>query len=97
VHPRPTRLRNAIFLWLNLGTDTPASIEEARRIKIVCDAYGIEAVDQVIEAVLEAVATNIERLKAEGRNDPDVEWWPGQLNWLAGHRYGSAYAWARLR
>jgi phosphotransferase family enzyme len=74
----------AIFLWLNLGTDGPASIEQARRIKIFCDAYGIAADDQLIEAIVEAVSTNIERLKAEGRR-PDVEWWQGQLDWLVAH------------
>jgi hypothetical protein len=75
----------AIFLWLNLGTDGPSADKQARRIEIFCRAYGIEANDEVIEAIVHAVGTNIERLRAEGRS-ADVEWWQAQLEWLYRHR-----------
>lgn len=75
----------AIFLWLNLGSDSSAPDEQARRIKLFCDAYGVEPGGQVIEAAVAAVAANIERLKADGRLK-DVEWWKDQLNWLTAQR-----------
>jgi hypothetical protein len=83
-----TRLQDigyAIFLWLNLGTDGPSPREQARRIKLFCKAYGVQANAHVIDAILDAVASNIERLNLDGRL-ADVEWWQGQLNWLAEHR-----------
>jgi hypothetical protein len=82
------RLRDlgyAIFLWLNLGTDGPAPREQARRIKVFCDEYGIEAGDQVLEAIIKAVSTNIERLHAD-RRLADVGWWQAQLDWIRRHR-----------
>jgi aminoglycoside phosphotransferase (APT) family kinase protein len=75
----------AIFLWLNLGADVPSPDEQARRIELFCDAYGVELGGQVIEAVVAAVTANIERLKVDGRLE-DVEWWKAQLNWLTAHR-----------
>jgi aminoglycoside phosphotransferase (APT) family kinase protein len=82
------RLRDigyAIFLWLNLGTDGAAPAEQARRIKLFCDAYGIEVKAQVIDAIVDAIATNIERLRADQRL-ADVEWWQTQLDWIEQHR-----------
>lgn len=82
------RLRDrgyAIFLWLNLGTDGPPPGEQARRVKLFCDGYGVEAEHDVIAAIVEAVAANIERLRAWERLT-DVEWWQAQFDWLTGHR-----------
>jgi aminoglycoside phosphotransferase (APT) family kinase protein len=75
----------AIFLWLNLGTDGPAAGEQAKRITLFCDAYEIDHDEQVIDAILAAVATNTERLRRE-RRLADVEWWQAQLDWIAHHR-----------
>jgi hypothetical protein len=75
----------AIFAWLNLGHDGPAPGEQARRIKIFCHAYGIEADQQVIDAILDAVAACTSRLHDESRTT-DAEWWQAQLNWLDAHR-----------
>jgi Ser/Thr protein kinase RdoA (MazF antagonist) len=78
------RLRDvgyALFLWLNLGTDGPLPTEQARRIKLFCGAYGVEADGRVIDAIAEAVAANVERLHAENRL-ADAEWWQSQREWL---------------
>jgi serine/threonine protein kinase len=75
----------ALFLWLNLGRDGPPPTEQARRIKRFCDAYGIEADARVVDAISDAVASNIARLHADERA-ADVEWWQGQLKWLNQHQ-----------
>jgi Ser/Thr protein kinase RdoA (MazF antagonist) len=75
----------ALFLWLNLGTDGPPPDEQARRTKLFCRAYGIAANGGVIDAIVAAVAANIERLRADERGS-DAEWWQAQLDWLNQHR-----------
>lgn len=74
----------AVFLWLNLGTDGPSPAEQARRTAVFSRAYGIEVDDHVVEAIIAAVAANIERLHA-ARRDSDVKWWQEQLDWLGNH------------
>jgi hypothetical protein len=83
-----TRLRDigyAIFLWLNVGTEGLPPSELARRIRLFCGAYGIEPDTKVIDAIIDAVAANIERLRAD-RRFSDAEWWKVQLDWIAQHR-----------
>ena len=75
----------ALFLWLNIGTDGPAAAEQARRIKIFCDAYGVPAGAEIVDAIAAAVAGNIERLRADDRL-ADVEWWQAQLDWVEQQR-----------
>jgi len=75
----------AIFLWLNLGTDGPDPGEQARRIKVFCRGYGIEAGVAVVRAVIAAVAKNTRQLRDSGRMS-DVEWWEAQREWLTRHR-----------
>jgi hypothetical protein len=82
------RLRDlgyALFLWLNLGTDGLPPGEQSRRIGLTCRAYGMEPGREVIDAVVEAVATNVERLQTAGRI-ADVDWWQEQHAWLVEHR-----------
>ncbi len=74
----------ALFLWLNLGTDGPCPSEQARRISVFCDAYGVPAGAGTVAAVSSAVAVNIERLRADGRL-ADLAWWQAQHDWLAAH------------
>lgn len=74
----------ALFLWLNLGTDGPSPSEQARRISVFCDAYGVPAGAETVAAVSSAVAANIERLHADGRL-ADLAWWQAQHDWLAAH------------
>ncbi len=71
----------AIFLWLNLGTDGPQLDEQARRIELFCRAYGSVASQDVVEAIIEAVADNVDRLRLDNRLH-DAEWWQTQLDWL---------------
>ena len=68
-----------------LGTDGPQLGEQARRIKVFCHAYGIDAEHQVLFVIVAAVAVNSEQLRAEARVG-DVEWWQEQLGWLNRHR-----------
>jgi hypothetical protein len=75
----------ALFLWLNLGTDGPGPAEQARRIGVFCDAYGVPAGAATVAAISSALAANIERLRAEGRL-ADLAWWQAQHDWLAAHR-----------
>jgi Ser/Thr protein kinase RdoA (MazF antagonist) len=75
----------ALFLWLNIGTDGPSPAEQARRINIFCDAYGIPADAEIVAAITSAVAHNIERLSRADRL-ADVEWWQAQLDWVEQHR-----------
>jgi Ser/Thr protein kinase RdoA (MazF antagonist) len=75
----------AIFLWLNLGTDGPAATEQRRRIEVFCDAYGMEAEESVIAAVVDSVSRNIDRLRA-GARCADAAWWEVQLAWIGQHR-----------
>jgi hypothetical protein len=71
----------ALFLWLNLGTDGPDAREQSRRIRVFCNAYGVPAGPEIVEAIRAAVALNIGRLRREGRFG-DVEWWQAQLAWI---------------
>ncbi len=82
------RLRDlgyALFLWLNLGTDGPGLSEQARRSKVFCHPYGSEARVEVVDAVIEAVAANVEQLRDHDRI-ADTVWWQSQLDWLTKHR-----------
>jgi Ser/Thr protein kinase RdoA (MazF antagonist) len=71
----------ALFLWLNLGTDGRPTAEQARRIDVFCRAYDIEADDHMVEAIIAAVAVNLDRLRAADRTS-EVQWWQKQLDWL---------------
>jgi Ser/Thr protein kinase RdoA (MazF antagonist) len=75
----------ALFLWLNLGTDGQPLPEQARRINLFCGAYGTEANEEVIEAIICAVNANVEQFRANHRIS-DAEWWQAQLDWLKRHR-----------
>jgi Phosphotransferase enzyme family len=79
----------AIFLWLNLGTDGPRLDEQARRIDLFCRAYGTAASREVVEAITEAVADNVERLRLDRRLN-DATWWQVQLDWLRDREEGLA-------
>jgi hypothetical protein len=81
----------AIFLWLNLGRGGPAAGEQARRVRLFCDAYGVEADEKVLDAIISAVAANVERLRVDNRSG-GFEWWQAQLGWLARHRSDLANA-----
>jgi hypothetical protein len=76
---------NAANRRLNLGTDGPGAREQTRRMRVFCDAYGIEAGANVVDATRAAVASNIVRLR-EGGTPAAVEWWQRQLAWLDQHR-----------
>jgi len=78
-------LAYALFLWLNVGSDGPPPGEQARRIKLFCDAYGLAAGAQVVSAIVAAVARNVEGLLADGRR-ADADWWQAQLEWVDRHR-----------
>jgi aminoglycoside phosphotransferase (APT) family kinase protein len=75
----------ALFLWLNLGTDGPGAVEQARRISVFSQAYGVSAGADIVSAIVAAVAANIERLRADSRF-ADIEWWQAQLDWINEHR-----------
>ena len=77
----------AIFLWLNLWTDGPPATEQARRIQVLCRAYGIEENGEVIDAIVDAVTTNVDRLRKDNRV-LDARWWAAQLDWLKAHQEG---------
>ena len=78
------RLRDvgyALFLWLNLGTDGPRLTEQVRRLKLVCRANEVAASQDVSDAIVAAVAANVEQLRTDGRV-ADAAWWQAQLDWL---------------
>jgi Ser/Thr protein kinase RdoA (MazF antagonist) len=84
-----TRLEDlgyALFLWLNVGTDGAPLAEQARRIQLFCDAYGIATDVRVVDAIRDAVAANLTRLRVDGRAAADIRWWQQQLDWLDRHR-----------
>jgi Ser/Thr protein kinase RdoA (MazF antagonist) len=83
--PRLPDVGYAIFLWLNLGTDGPAPGEQARRIALFCAAYGTTVDDRVIDAIVEAVVLNLDRLRVD-RRFADLRWWQAQLDWIKQHR-----------
>src|SRR5439155_19843175 len=82
---RSDDLGYALFLWLNLGTDGPPAREQARRITVFCDAYGIREGIDIVEAIANAISRNIERLR-EQRRLADVGWWQAQLHWVERNR-----------
>jgi hypothetical protein len=73
----------ALFLWLNLGTDGPPVLEQARRLRLFCDAYRCEADGRVVDAVVEAVERTLQRLPPAA-----LPWWRAQLEWLSENRDG---------
>jgi Ser/Thr protein kinase RdoA (MazF antagonist) len=82
---RVNDLGYALFLWLNLGTDGPPVDEQVRRLKLFCDAYGISVDAHVFDAIVAAVAENVDRLRRDERF-ADAVWWHAQLEWLEQHR-----------
>jgi len=76
----------ALFLWLNLGNDGPLPREQARRIRVFCDAYAIDTNAGIVRAIAESVSANIERLRADSRG-ADVAWWEAQLRWINQHQF----------
>lgn len=74
----------AIFLWLNLGTDGRDPDEQARRMQLFCEAYRISADRCVVDAIVDAVASNVKRLDGQRRH-ADAEWWQRQLDWVTHH------------
>lgn len=81
---RSDDLAYALFLWLNLGTDGPPAREQARRITVFCDAYGIADID-IVETIASAISRNIQRLREQSRLT-DVRWWQAQLLWVERNR-----------
>lgn len=79
----------ALFLWLNLGTDGPAPVEQGRRIGVFCRAYGVEPSQEVVDAIVDAVRAKVEELRAE--------WWQRQLDWLEQQREALAEQAMRAR
>jgi hypothetical protein len=75
----------ALFLWLDLTADGPPAREQARRIRVFCDAYGVEGGALVVEAILGAVAGNAASLDRAGRVE-DAAWWSAQVAWIGRHR-----------
>ncbi len=82
---RSDDLGYALFLWLNLGTDGPPASEQARRIRLFCDAYGIAADVDIIQSIANAIARSIKQLREQGRS-ADVRWWQAQLHWVERYR-----------
>ena len=82
---RSDDLGYALFLWLNIGTDGPPAREQAPRITVFCDAYGIAEDVDIVEAILRAISRNIQRLREQSRPD-DVRWWQAQLHWVECNR-----------
>ena len=82
---RSDDLGYALFLWLNLGTDGPPAREQARRITVFCDAYGIAERSDIVETIARAITRNIERLREQSRS-ADVRWWQAQLHWVERNR-----------
>jgi aminoglycoside phosphotransferase (APT) family kinase protein len=75
----------ALFLWLNVGTDGPPVMEQARRIEVFCGAYGLAASAEVVDAIIRAVTAILSHLRKAQRL-AELEWWEAQSAWLAGHR-----------
>jgi len=82
---RSDDLGYALFLWLNLGTDGPPAREQARRITVFCDAYGIAEGIDIVETIANAISRNIQRLRKQSR-PADVRWWQAQLHWVERNR-----------
>jgi aminoglycoside phosphotransferase (APT) family kinase protein len=82
---RSDDLGYALFLWLNLGTDGPPAREQARRIVVFCDAYGIAEDTDIVETIANAISRNIQRLR-EQRRPADARWWQTQLHWVERNR-----------
>jgi Ser/Thr protein kinase RdoA (MazF antagonist) len=76
----------ALFLWLNLGYDGVGLNEQARRLAVFCRAYGVEPSTAIVDAILGAVAENVEDLRTAPALG--LEWWQKQLEWLGEHRDG---------
>lgn len=82
---RSDDLGYALFLWLNLGTDGAPAHEQARRITVFCDAYGIAKDINIVETIANATSRNIQRLREQSRL-ADVRWWQAQLHWVERNR-----------
>jgi aminoglycoside phosphotransferase (APT) family kinase protein len=82
---RSDDLGYALFLWLNLGSDGPPTREQARRITVFCDAYGIADDIDIVETIATAISRNIQRLREQSR-PADVRWWQAQLHWVERNR-----------
>ncbi len=50
--PRIRDVAYAVWCWLNLGDDRFSPTDQARRLRRFCDAYGITAREELIDAIL---------------------------------------------
>jgi hypothetical protein len=72
---------NGLFLWLSLGEDGPPPAEQARRIGVFCDAYGIAHDERLVDGTIEWMRGAIGRVPPAAR-----PWWEAQLAWVVEHR-----------
>ena len=77
-HRRATRLVAEVRVEI-------AAREQARRITVFCDAYGIAENIDIVETIANAISRNLQRLR-EQRRPADVRWWQAQLHWVERNR-----------
>ena len=82
--PRVRDISYGSFLWLNLGWDGPPPQEQRRRIRLWCDAYGLDDKTGLIDEIKERVRETVIRRRRDGAQDA-ARWWHYQLEWLTQH------------
>lgn len=71
----------ALFLWLNLGTDGPDASEQGRRMRVWCDAYGLEARAGLVAEIEARITEGVDRHARQGLGEAQ-QWWDAQLRWV---------------
>ena len=94
--PRSQDLGYALWLFLDLGPEGADISTQGRRIRMICDAYGIGNEFDAISAIAHSQRATLERslgrLRSGGPassvaySQSSVEWIQGELAWLDAHR-----------
>ena len=75
----------AVWCWLGLGSDAHPVPEQARRIQLMCDAYGIYNDDRLLSQIAERMREIKAKHLVNGRT-LNSEWVEDDIGWLNRHK-----------
>jgi Ser/Thr protein kinase RdoA (MazF antagonist) len=94
--PRSRDLGYAMWLFLDLGAEGVDTRTQGRRMRMMCDAYGLgsesDAISAIAQSQQETLERSLGRLRSGGSassvaySQSSVEWIRGEMAWLDAHR-----------
>lgn len=87
--PRLCDVSYGAFLWLDLGTPERDLVDQRRRIRLRCNAYGLRDRGDLIPDMKARMSETVVRRRRDGAEDA-AKWWQDQLEWLQLHEHDLA-------